>query len=85
MFIMDIASYTFQPLSNMATISTTNSTTLGFFFTMPINSTVVANGYWSVSSSGAELQELHSFSPGIYTVVGGDEWGQLVLLHFVVV
>jgi len=22
------------------------------------------------------------FTPGVYTVVGGDEWGQLVILHF---
>jgi hypothetical protein len=25
-----------------------------------------------------------SFDPGVYTVVGGDEWGGIVLLHFVV-
>jgi len=24
------------------------------------------------------------FSPGVYTIVGGDEWGDLVLLHFAV-
>jgi hypothetical protein len=26
----------------------------------------------------------HAFDPGIYTVVGGDEWGALVILHFTV-
>ena len=28
--------------------------------------------------------ELVSFQPGIYTVIGGDEWGQLIVLHFAV-
>ena len=33
------------------------------------------------SPSAANLQ---NFKPGIYTIVAGDEWGQLVLLHFIV-
>jgi hypothetical protein len=24
------------------------------------------------------------FEPGVYTVVGGDEWGNMVVLHFTV-
>jgi hypothetical protein len=26
----------------------------------------------------------HYLTPGIYTIVGGDEWGQDVILHFAV-
>jgi hypothetical protein len=26
-----------------------------------------------------------NFPPGVYTIIGGDEWGQLILLHFVVI
>jgi hypothetical protein len=26
----------------------------------------------------------HNFIPGVYTVVGGDEWGAMVILHFTV-
>jgi hypothetical protein len=69
-----IYSYTFQPMSNMASINPSG----GFF--MPMNSALAANGYW-----GMTAKDFHSFSPGIYTVAGGDEWGQLALLHFVVV
>jgi len=28
---------------------------------------------------------LGSSAPGVYTIVGADEWGNLVLLHFSVV
>ncbi|MGA2573233.1 MAG: hypothetical protein ABSF36_03355 [Candidatus Methanomethylicaceae archaeon] len=73
-----IASYTFQPLSNMASIN--SGPPFNSSYTQPINATLSANGYW-----GMTAKDFHSFSPGIYTVVGGDEWGQLVLLHFLVV
>lgn len=68
-----IAFYIFQPLSDMAFINSSNP---GFGW--PMNYTVMASGYYLGT-------DVHNFSPGIYTVVGGDEWGQLVLLHFVVV
>ena len=31
------------------------------------------------------LNSLHSNSNGVYTLVAGDEWGDLVLLHFSVI
>jgi hypothetical protein len=38
---------------------------------------VTASGYWTST--------FHLFSPGYYTAVGGDEWGTLIILHFLVV
>jgi hypothetical protein len=39
------------------------------------------SGYWIVL---VELGGFFAFSPGVYTIVGGDEWGDLLLLHFAV-
>jgi hypothetical protein len=41
------------------------------------------NGYWPDDSFSSNSQ-LTNFSPGVYTVVGGDEWGNLIVLHFMV-
>ena len=32
----------------------------------------------------ASNSQLTNFAPGVYTVVGGDEWGNLIVLHFTV-
>jgi hypothetical protein len=50
---------------------------------------VVLEGYWTAGETthpGGGVSEgvLHPFLPGEYTVVAGDEWGQLLLLYFVV-
>jgi hypothetical protein len=45
-----------------------------------MNAEVQTNGYWMASQN---LNE-YNFTPGVYTVVGGDEWGSLVVLHFTV-
>lgn len=37
------------------------------------------NGYWS-----GEPAKLLNFAPCVYTAVGGDEWGNLVVVHFTV-
>ena len=36
--------------------------------------------YWT----GSHPATIHSFEPGVYTIVAGDEWGNLVILHFTV-
>lgn len=75
-------SYNFQPRSGKAGICT--------FITVyenrkpqPTNmtTTLTLPGYWIGSCSNWTLS---SFTPGIYTVVGGDEWGALVVLHFTI-
>ncbi|MGH2639989.1 MAG: hypothetical protein ACRDF4_12030, partial [Rhabdochlamydiaceae bacterium] len=41
------------------------------------------SGYWigNATKGNAVMNQLN---PGIYTIAAGDEWGQLVILHFVV-
>jgi hypothetical protein len=37
-------------------------------------------GYWTNDS----VSQFNNFDPGVYTVIAGDEWGALVILHFTV-
>lgn len=76
MILTEISSYTFDPLSDNATIS--GSCSPNPCFSLQMNSFSTADGYWIFSFH-------FDFQPGIYTVTGGDEWGQLVILHFKVI
>jgi len=38
-------------------------------------------GYWNGNSPSAVFT---NFEPGVYTVIAGDEWGALVIVHFTV-
>jgi hypothetical protein len=77
-----IVSYDFQPRSDIAAIYTTISISLNSK-PEPINMTtnVTLTGFWIGSCCNATFS---NFTPGIYTVVGGDEWGALVTLHFTI-
>ncbi|MGI0092268.1 MAG: hypothetical protein ACREBS_11225 [Nitrososphaerales archaeon] len=46
----------------------------------PMTDTIEFNGTWTQGSGGEQI--LADLSPGTYTVVGGDEWGNIVLLYF---
>jgi hypothetical protein len=76
-FIIPAISYTWNPLSNQATANTANTGVE--FLQVVTNDTVSASGYW-----GGSPVVFTNFAPGVYTIVGGDEWGALVLLHFTV-
>jgi hypothetical protein len=89
--------FKFQPLSDNTTIFINeginqNGTTVWSnmpYATEPMNVGIATNGYWTYSLSdlietNAANAVFHTFDPGIYTIAGGDEWGQLVILHFVV-
>jgi hypothetical protein len=68
-----ISSYTFKPLSDNASVG-------GYFgnnYWLSINVDFEGNGDWVLGTHD-------DFTPGVYTVACGDEWGQVVLLHFVV-
>jgi len=69
--------FDFQPWSDVATIYLDN------FEPYSINmiATVTSVGFWTGSRPNATFS---NFTPGIYTVVGGDEWGALVILHFTI-
>jgi hypothetical protein len=72
--------FDFQPWSDVAAIYTSYDD----FTPLSINMTakVTSAGFWIGSRPSATFS---NFTPGIYTVVGGDEWGALVILHFTVV
>jgi hypothetical protein len=69
----------FQPWSDVVTIYTSYD----HFTPLSINMTaqVASAGFWTGSHPNATFS---NFTPGIYTVVGGDEWGALVILHFTI-
>ncbi len=74
-----ISGYTFQ--SN-DTASVTGSCGSDSCFTQNMSSTTSVSGYWTPNPlQGATFR---NFLPGIYTVVAGDEWETLAVLHFVV-
>jgi hypothetical protein len=71
-------SYDFQPGSDVATIYTGYDSE-PWSINMTVKST--SAGFWTGSRPDATFS---NFTPSIYTVVGGDEWGALVILHFTV-
>ena len=82
-FIPVISSYNFQPQSDNAS-ALCSSTVSNCYY--PMTSSIVFNGSWiEQNNSGTNTSAtLENLSPGVYTVAGGDEWGDLTLLHFVV-
>jgi len=46
--------------------------------TLPMGTSISITGYWTAEGSFTPLQH------GTYTLVAGDEWGTLALLHFIV-
>lgn len=69
MILSEISTYAFQPSSDVAAIFQISNTNPTF--TEKINTEVQTTGLTDVD-------------PGVYTVVAGDEWGTLVVLHFTV-
>jgi hypothetical protein len=67
-------SFDFAPSSDIVNNSSLNST-------FGMNSTITVNGYWAGDRPNAILTY---FDSGVYTIVGGDEWGNLVIVHFTV-
>lgn len=66
--ILKVTDYVFQPMSTELT---------GGPFNM--SSTIDAKGYWGTTSLQSSFSD---FSPGIYTIVAGDEWGSRAILSF---
>jgi hypothetical protein len=79
----NIPDFTFEPLSNLATIEmpSTPPSTEEF----PVHGSVSLDAWYVIDSkSDMSFVTRHDFEPGMYTLVGGDEWGSLVMLHFTV-
>jgi hypothetical protein len=70
-------SYDFQPGSDVAAIYPGNPEP----YSINMTARVTSAGFWTGSRPNATF---NNFTPGIYTMVGGDEWGALVILHFTI-
>jgi hypothetical protein len=81
MILTDISSYVFQPLSDSAAVFQMSESTAVFTAGMNAEFEPAPTGYWASNNVGATFT---NFEPGVYTVVAGDEWGALVVLHFTV-
>jgi len=82
MTLAGITSYVFQPLSdNAALFQMSESTPVINNMEMDTEFEPAPTGYWASNDVGATFT---NFEPGVYTVVAGDEWGALVVVHFTV-
>jgi hypothetical protein len=81
MILASISSYVFQPLSDSAAVFQMSESTAVFTMEMNTEFEPAPTGYWANNNIGATFTD---FEPGVYTVVGGDEWGTLVIAHFMV-
>jgi hypothetical protein len=78
MILAGIGSFEFHASSDNATIfGGCTSAGGGGCMSEVVNSTVSFDGYWNGSA-------LTGFTSGVYTVVAGDEWGGIAVLHFAV-
>ena len=73
-----ISAYAFEPSSDTAAIFQNSGTSPAM--TKSMNSKVESTGYWVANPN----ESLNDFDPGVYTVIGGDEWGDLAIVHFIV-
>jgi hypothetical protein len=76
MILVGITAYDFRPSSNTAGVYTSYDSQP---LSLNLEAGISPNGFWSGSPVG-----FSNFTPGIYTVVGQDEWGTLVILHFII-
>ena len=79
MFVPPTA-YAFKPFSDIAVVSPSGANDSSPQEGEQIRAEETLKGYWSNDS----ISQFNNFDPGVYTVVAGDEWGSLVVLHFTV-
>jgi hypothetical protein len=82
MILGSISSYVFQPSSDIVDIFQTSEPDAAIT-QMKMNSDVepTPTGYWIRNDMNIFFTD---FDPSVYTVVAGDEWGAMVILHFTV-
>ena len=79
-----VTGYLFQPLNDTAVILPNGNGSNATQTPMAVNVSMRGE-YGAASKSGAfSSSSPQPFSSGVYTVVGGDEWGTLVFLHLTV-
>lgn len=77
MILSGIDAYVFQPMSSEAQV--VGSCSPNPCLTLDVSSTVDARGYWGTTFLQSSFTD---FAPGIYTVLAGDEWGDVAVLQF---
>ena len=73
------SSYSFQPSSDIANLNIDSNPGITIK-NQEISAEIPMAGYWSKNSPNS----FSGFEPGVYTVLAGDEWGALVMLHFTI-
>jgi len=76
--VLNVTAYHFEPLSDIATL---DGTVIDQSATFEMSTEVSVWSYWAGSPPNAVQ---HNLEPGVYTVVAGDEWGAVVVVHFTV-
>jgi hypothetical protein len=76
--VNNVTKYIFKPASDIVTI---NGSGPNESATMEMKTEVDVYEHWAGVPPDAVW---HYFEPGVYTVVAGDEWGALVIVHFTV-
>ena len=85
--MFNISSYAFQPRSANASwypVCTGNDLNSAGC-SVPASATISFNGSWTRGGALGQGSFLKNLSPGTYTIVGGDEWGGVVMLHFEII
>ena len=79
MILSGIDAYYFQPFSSAADVYGSCDPN-PCFKDFAVSGNLTCSGYWLNGTRPGFID----FTPGTYTVAGGDEWGSLVVTHFVV-
>ena len=74
MVLVGINSYIFEPSSDFANMTQI----MGGGNREQLKSTFQTKGFSTTGQVGSFI----NFVPGTYTLVAGDEWGALIILHF---
>lgn len=92
-FLQNVSSYSFMPQNYNASYSAyyepspPHTGSFGTFLPTPMmtGTTITAANYSPLSPLSHEYNSLGSSAPGVYTLVAGDEWGDLEVAHFSVI
>jgi len=85
--LFSVADWSFAPGSdNMTLVSqqpsgSGNATTTDHIWTQPAAASIQLSGYWTGGNGSAVF---HQFSPGVYTAIAADEWGDTQILTFII-
>jgi len=68
--------YYYKPSSDSAVLAP------NYTHSIRTHASITMNGSWKAGSAPNYTPRFELFSPGAYTVVEGDEWGDLLFLYF---